>query len=232
MKLRQYLLAAASMAVFCGATAAQAEVTTAASVGAYSDYRLRGVSLSDKRPVMQGSIELGLPVTENVSVFVGVWGSSLDEDAGFGALETDYYVGAKGKVGELGWSAKYLRLVYYDADGLDFDQYAGELTYPLGPISGAVGFVHDEYTPGHSTYLYASAGYTFPDTPFAVKGTLGYEDGTFYDDKINWGLGVSYTYKNVTAGLEYQETNRDVFFPATGKDLGDGTVVFSLTSAF
>jgi len=230
--LRTYLAATAALvALGATASAAQAEITTAASVGVYTDYRLRGVSLSDKEGVLQGSVEGGVPINENFSLFAGVWASSLDTQAGFGAVETDWYVGAKGKVGDIGWSAKYLRLVYYDADGLDFDQFAGEVTFPVGPISGAVGVVYDSYTPGDSTYLYATAGYAFPETPFAVKATLGYEDGTFYNNKMNWGLGVTYTYKSITLGAEYIDTNRKVL-TSTGKDLGDSTVVFSISSAF
>lgn len=226
------LLAAAAAASLSGvAGAAHAEITTSGSVGAYTDYRLRGVSLSDKTPVMQGSLEFGLPVSENVSLFAGVWGSSLDEDAGFGALETDWYIGAKGSVGDIGWSAKYLRLVYYDAKGVDFDQFAGEVTFPVGPVSGAVGVVYDSYTPGDSTYLYATAGYAFPETPFSVKGTLGYEDGTFYDDKVNWGLAATYTYDKFAFTLEYIDTDTEVL-TGTGKDLADSTVVVSLSAAF
>lgn len=231
-KLRKHLMAVAALAALTGAAgAAHAEVTTAGSVGIFSDYRLRGVSLSDKEGVLQGSLEAGVPINDNVSLYAGVWASSLDVDAGFGAVETDWYVGAKGKVGEVGWSAKYLRLVYYDATGLDFDQYAVDVTFPIGPVSGGVGIVHDSYTPGDSTYVYASAGYTIPDTPVSVKGTLGYEDGTFYEDKLSWGLGVSYTYKSITIGAEYIDTDTEVLAP-TGKDLGDATVVISLTSAF
>jgi uncharacterized protein (TIGR02001 family) len=221
------VLAAASMA-----GAAQAEVTTAATVGVFSDYRLRGVSLSDRKPVLQGSLEAGLPINEAISIYAGVWASSLDKDAGFGASETDWYGGAKGTVGKVGWSAKYLRLVYYDAKGLDFDQYAAEVTFPVGPIGGAVGMVHDEYTPGHSTYLYGSASYAFPDTPFAMKGTLGYEDGSGYNDKINWGLGATYTYQKLAFGLEYQDTNRTVPSSNGKHNLAGSTAVFSITSAF
>jgi uncharacterized protein (TIGR02001 family) len=230
-RLRLQLLAGCVLAAGFAASAAQAEVTTAASIGVFSDYRLRGVSLSDKKPVLQGSLEAGVPVSDSVSLFAGVWASSLDKDAGFGASETDWYAGAKGTIGKIGWSAKYLRLVYYDAKGLDFDQYAAEVTFPVGPLGGAIGVVHDEYTPGHSTYLYGAASYAFPDTPFAVKGTLGYEDGTSYNDKINWGIGASYTYQKITVGLEYQDTNRTV--PgSTGKNLAGSTAVFSVTSAF
>ncbi len=230
--LKTCLLAAtvaASLSAVAGA--AQAEVTTAGSIGLYTDYRLRGVSLSDKAGVMQGSLEFGLPVSENLSLFAGVWGSSLDEDAGYGALETDWYIGAKGSAGDIGWSAKYLRLVYYDATGLDFDQFAGEVTFPVGPVSGAVGVVYDSYTPGDSTYLYAAAGYAFPDTPFSVKGTLGYEDGTFFDDKINWGLAATYTYDKFAFSLEYIDTDTKTL-TSSGDNLSGSTVVFSLSSAF
>lgn len=228
-----FLTAASALALTFAASAAHAEVYTAGSVGGFSDYRLRGVSLSEKNPVIQGSLEIGASVTENVSVFAGVWASSLDVDAagGFGSLETDFYVGAKGTSGDFGWSAKYLRLVYTDGVG-DFDQYAVEGTYPIGPLGGALGVVYDDYgVGGESTYVYTSLGYTFPDTPFAVKAGVGYEDGTYYDGKVNWSLGATYTFKKLVFGLEYIDTNEDLNGPSA-KDIGGSTAVFSISSSF
>ncbi len=228
-----FLTAASALVLTLAASAAHAEVYTAGSVGGFSDYRLRGVSLSEKNPVIQGSLEIGTSVTENISVFAGVWASSLDVDAagGFGSLETDFYVGAKGTAGDFGWSAKYLRLVYTDGVG-DFDQYAVEGTYPIGPLAGALGVVYDDYgTAGDSTYVYSSLGYTIPDTPFAVKAGVGWEDGAFYDGKTNWSLGATYTYKKLVFGAEYIDSDVDIDGPSED-DIGGSTVVFSVSSSF
>ena len=233
MKLNKLALAigASVLAMATVSVANAQEIKTAGSVGGFSDYRLRGVSLSDKEPVIQGSLEAEVVISESLSAFGGVWASSLDTEAGFGSLETDFYVGAKGTVNDFSWKATYLRLYYHDARGLDFDQYAVEVGHPVGPFSGGAGIVHDAYTPGTSTYYWGSLGYAFEDTPFSMKATLGYEDGDIYDGKVNWGLGVSYAFDKLSLNLEYIDTDTSVPTFA-GKDLADSTVVFSVTSAF
>ncbi|MDP3175918.1 MAG: TorF family putative porin [Phenylobacterium sp.] len=234
MKIRTWISAAPAVLLVASAGLAHAEVKTSASIGAYSDYRLRGMSLSDKTAVMQGSIEASVPLSDNVSIFAGLWGSSLDKEAGAGALEADLYGGVAVTTGDLSWKATYLRIVFPDdspAD-IDFDQYAASVSFPLGPVGGTVGVVHDEYNGGtQSTYVYGSGSYTVPDTPLSLKATLGYEDGDPFDGKWNWGLGVGYTYKAVTFGLEYIDTDTQTI-AATVKDLTDSTVVVSLTSSF
>lgn len=234
MKLNKTaLIIGASVLAMAAASAASAqEIKTAVSVGGFSDYRLRGVSLSDEEPVIQGSIEGEVAFNDSFSAFGGVWASSLDTEGGFGALETDFYVGAKGKISELTWKATYLRLYYHDARGLDFDQYAFEVGHPIGPFSGAAGVVRDEYDPGNSTYIWGSLGYAFADTPFSVKALVGHEDGAYgFDDKVNWGLGASYAFQKLSFNLEYIDTNKEVFGP-TGKDLAGSTLLVSVTSAF
>lgn len=234
MQIKLWIGAAGAALLVASAGAAHAEMKTSASIGAFSDYRLRGMSLSDKTAVMQGSIEASVPLSDSVSVFAGLWGSSLDKDAGAGALEADLYGGVAVTTGDISWKATYLRIVFPDdspAD-IDFDQYAASVSFPLGPIAGTLGVVHDEYNGGtQSTYVYASGGYTIPDTPVALKATLGFEDGDPFNEKWNWGLGASYTYKAVTFGVEYIDTDTKTL-SATGKDLTDSTVVVSLTSAF
>ena len=224
---------ASVLALGLASTAANAqEFSTAASFGGYSDYRLRGVSLSDKEGVIQGSFDGTVKFSDSFSVFAGAWASSLDTEAGFGSLEVDFYAGAKGAIGDLSYKGTVLRLYYPDARGVDFDQYAFEVGYPIGPLSGAAGIVYDDYDPGQSTYLWASLGYTFPDTPFSVKALIGHEDGAYgFDDKVNYGLGVSYAFEKLSLNAEYIDTNKTVLGP-TGKDLADGTVVLSITTAF
>jgi uncharacterized protein (TIGR02001 family) len=212
---------------------ASAQVTLSGNVGFYSDYRLRGVSQTDGNLAIQGAIEAAVPLGESVTLFGGVWASSLDKDVGFGGLETDIYAGLKGKMGDLGWSAKYIRLVYVDQSNVDFDQYAAEVTYPIGPIGASLGVVHDVYNGGgDSTYIYGGGSYTFPETPFSVRAQLGYEDGSFYNEKWNWGIGATYTYKQVSLSLDYIDTDQDVYFPGLSDNQADETVVVAVTAAF
>lgn len=224
--------AALALGMMTGAAQA-GELALTGNVGFYSDYRLRGVSQTDGNLAIQGAIEAAIPLSESISVFGGVWASSLDKDVGFGGLETDVYAGLKGKAGDLGWTVKYIRLVYVDQDDVDFDQYVAEITYPLGPVGASLGVVHDEYNGGgQSTYVYAGGSYAFPDTGFSVRGQVGYEDGDAYDNKWNWSLGGGYTYKQVTFALDYIDTNKDVYFPGLTDNQSDATVVATVSAAF
>lgn len=201
-------------------------------VGFYTDYRLRGASLSDTKPVIQGVVEAEVPLNETVSLYGGVWGSSLDKDAGAGAMETDLYAGVKAKFGDVAVKARYLRLVFHDASNIDFDQYEVGLSAPVGPVKLGVGSVHDEYNGGgHSTYVYTSAGYSIPKTGIGLNALVGYEDGTNWHNKWNWQLGASYTTGAVTFGAAYIDTNK---FSANsyGKNRAGSTVVGSISAAF
>lgn len=174
-----------------------------------NDYRLRGASLSDTKPVIQGSLEIGVPLGEDISAFGGVWGSSLDKDAGAGAMETDLYAGLQGNFGDVKVRARYLRLVFHDAKNRDFDQFEVGVSAPVGPLTWSVGSVHDEYNGGgHSTYVYTAAAYPIGKTGLSTKALVGYEDGTNWNNKINWSLGVSYARGHFLVGVDYIDTNK------------------------
>jgi uncharacterized protein (TIGR02001 family) len=197
-----------------------------------TDYRLRGASLSDKKPVIQGVVVADVPINDTFSLYGGVWGSSLDKDAGAGAMETDLYAGVQAKFDKVTVKARYLRLVFHDVKDLDFDQFEGSVAFPAGPLGMTVGSVHDEYNGGgHSTYGYARAGYAIPDTGVGLSGLIGYEDGSNWKSKVNWGLGATYTTGPVTFGAQYIDTNK--FSPTSrGTNRAGSTVVFSVGGAF
>ncbi|SFG30917.1 conserved hypothetical protein [Novosphingobium sp. CF614] len=195
-----------------------------------NDYRLRGASLSDTQPVIQGSVEAGVPLAENVSAFAGIWASSLDKDAGAGAMETDLYAGLRGKLGGVNVRARYLRLVFHDAKNIDFDQYEIGLSAPAGPFKLGLGSVHDEYNGGgHSTYVYTNASLPISDSGFAVKGLVGYEDGSRWNDKVNWSLGLSYAKGHFLVGADYIDTNK--YAPASNGDNRAGATVVAYIGA-
>jgi conserved hypothetical protein, proteobacterial len=234
--LRKIALAGAALAGgltgLSGQAHAEGVVKFSGGAGFYTDYRLRGASLSDTKPVIQGVVEAEVPLNDTFSVYGGIWGSSLDKDAGAGAMETDFYAGIKAKVGDVTMKARYLRLVFHDANDIDFDQFEVGVSAPVGPVSLGVGAVHDEYNGGgHSTYVYTSAGYKIADTGIGLNALVGYEDGTGWDDKVNWQLGATYTTGPVTFGAAYIDTNK---FSANsyGKNRAGSTVVGSISAAF
>lgn len=234
--IRNGVLAGIAIAGLAGASAASAQdadpVSFSGGVTLLTDYRLRGASLSDNEPVIQGVVEAKVPLNDTVSLFAGIWASSLDKDAGAGAMETDIYGGIQARFGDVNVRARYLRLVFHDAENIDFDQYEAGVTAPVGPVTAGLGIIHDQYNGGgHSTYVYSSAAYAIPETGLSVKGLVGYEDGSRWDDKVNWALGAFYTYKSVTFGANYIDTNR--FSPnSKGENRAKGAVIFSIGASF
>lgn len=232
MKISKLALSAgAALAVLVGAGAAQAEVTTSGSIGAFSDYRLRGISLSNMTPVMQGSMEIATDLAPGLKAFAGVWGSSQDKEAGAGALEVDLYGGLSGSASGFDWKATYLKIKFPDEPAINFDQYAATVSHAIGPASGSLTIVHDDYGALSSTYYQAGLGYSLPKTPFGFSATYGYEDGDIFDGKSNWGLGVTATYQKFKLGAEYIDTNQTLL-NQSGKDRAGATVVVSLTAGF
>src|SRR3546814_12658525 len=79
------LLAAGAAAPTAGSIQAQAQdagsepVILTGGVTFLTDYRLRGASLSDNKPVIQGGVSAKIPVAGAFSNYGGSWGSSLDQ---------------------------------------------------------------------------------------------------------------------------------------------------------
>jgi uncharacterized protein (TIGR02001 family) len=102
-------------------------------------------------------------------------------------------------------------------------------------------------------YVWGDAALPIASTPLTVKGHLGYSDGNPglgpngtsvapTGKYLDWLLGVDATWKNLTLGVAYIDTDistadRVPLLPnfgtvASGKSISDSTVVFSLTAAF
>jgi uncharacterized protein (TIGR02001 family) len=54
-----------------------------------TDYVFRGVSQTDSKPAVQGSLDYAHPI----GIYLGVWGSNVNSDISKGGVELDYYIG-------------------------------------------------------------------------------------------------------------------------------------------
>ncbi|MGR4862190.1 TorF family putative porin [Caulobacter sp. LARHSG274] len=202
-----------------------ASVTAEGGLVAVSDYRFRGLSLSDRRPALQAD----LTVSHKSGAYVSVFASTIDEygqDAsGKGAtVELDYTAG---------WA--------FAAAGLDFDVAASAYTYPggvgvnyvelpaqasktLGAWTGSVGFA---YAPEQHAldrdnwYLWTGLDYNGAALPMALSARIGREDGAFADQKTDWSLSASRTWGHLQASAAYVDS-----------DQGGGGLVLSLAARF
>lgn len=209
MKIR-LLAGAACLAISCFAVAnpaaaeeeATSPITVSGSVAMTTDYRYRGVSMSDKDLAIQG----GLTVSHDSGIYVGAWASNLAGWGTFGGSNTELDLSA-------GYSAEITSGVTADVglvwimfpggvDTTDFAELHATISGDVGPVSVGVGVnyapkqealgmwyssgledaIYDEGAKGDNFYVHGELGASIPDTPLSLNAHLGYSDG-------NAGLG-------------------------------------------
>jgi uncharacterized protein (TIGR02001 family) len=203
---------------------AEGPFTVSGGIAVVSDYRFRGVSLSDKDFAVQPTLTL----SHESGFYVGVWGSNVAENPGED-VEVDLYAGFAG-----GDTVTYdLGVTYYMYPGVSAFNYAeiiGKVGTTFGPVSlgGMLAYAPSQDGTGNTDNVYVgtNASIGIPDTPLTFTGSVGYEDGAFGDDKIDWSLGVTAEVKGFTLGASYVDTNRFV------GGLGKAGAVFSISYGF
>jgi uncharacterized protein (TIGR02001 family) len=203
---------------------AEGPFTVSGGVAVVSDYRFRGVSLSDKDFAVQPTLTL----SHESGLYVGVWGSNVAENPGED-VEVDLYAGFAG-----GDAVTYdLGVTYYMYPGVSAFNYAeiiGKVGTTVGPatVGAMLAYAPRQDGTGNTdnVYIGTNASIGIPDTPLTFTGSVGYEDGAFGDDKIDWSLGVTAEVKGFTLGASYVDTNRFV------GGLGKAGAVFSISYGF
>ncbi len=219
-------------------------LTITGGVTGVSQYRFRGISLSDEKPALQGTINLN----HKSGFYVGAWSSSLD---GFGELggsniELDLYGGYKKDVGA-GFVTD-VGLLYYAYPGSKggnfefFEPYAN-VAKAIGPGTAKVGvaFAPSQKALGNHSNLYTFGEYALPlkGTPITLNSHVGYSKGktalTPGDHYLDWSLGASAAWRNLTFGASYVDTNisrRDALSVGATKDIVDRAIVLSVGASF
>jgi uncharacterized protein (TIGR02001 family) len=210
-----------------------------------SDYRFRGISQSDRRFAVQGTLSLG----HSSGFYATIWGSSIDDYVAAGSdQEIDLIMGWKRTWGSTTLDVGVLYYYYPGGEtivpGLDTDFFE-----PYVSVSQAVGPVTlkatANYAPSQSA-LSVGAGdednlYLAGDVSatlghgFAVSGHVGHSFGPSYltigDGYTDWNLGVSYTTGPLTVGVQYVDTD-GTFTTLTGRNASGAGVVGSVGVAF
>ncbi len=233
--MKNVLKVTVSAAVLSGAamiavpSAAQAQEVSA-NVSLVSNYVYRGLTLSGGTPAIQGGIDLNF----DTGFYVGTWASSIDTITG-NEIELDFYMGYGGELG----------------NGLEFD--LGVLAYTMtgagpgtswddtilpelyasvgGPIGPAGWTLSAAYIPdiwnAPTDNIYVSFGVDLPfgDSPFYGMASIGYEDGFWGDDKIDWMVGLGFTWNILDFNLSYVGSDDDTL----GKY---DTILFGVTASF
>lgn len=213
-------------------------ISVSGSATLVSDYRFRGVSLSSENVAIQGA----MTVSTDIGFYAGFWGSSIETFTNPPpALLPDEITGAEAEIDVVfGYSTSFDALslnvgttYFHFPGGIDVDYWEPYLNlgYGSGPLSASVlvAYAPDQDDIGGEDNIYLNGGLSYAlesmPIPLSFSASLGYEDGAFGDDKLDWSLGVSATVYGVDLGVSYVDTDID-------GDLTDATVIGSIGVSF
>jgi uncharacterized protein (TIGR02001 family) len=239
--------------------APEPEFTVTGNLGVFSDYRFRGISQTNKRPAIQGGIDLNT----KWGLYAGNWNSNVDSAAYSGSsIEMDFYGGWKTTWEGFGFDVGVL-YYYYPGSG-DQNAYPGSFKVDntelyiggsWGPLALKYSYAVSDFFGVPDTagayYILLSGAHDFGNG-FAVNASVGYQGGlkngasgyssclTEMNGQVScsvtdWKLGGTYTIDGWAIGLAYVSTNRDVTFgtaAASNRNLSGGTAVVSVTKSF
>ena len=218
-----------------------------------SDYRFRGISQSNKRFAVQGTINL----THESGFYVGTWGSSIDDYVATGSdAEIDLYGGYKynfsGTTADVG-----ILYYYYPGSGggtSDFVEPYASLSHSFGPVGAKVGAAYAPKQHGlrcdydlrckgrvreDNLYLYGEGSFAVPNTGFSITGHVGHDNGRSYltnglKDYWDWNVGASYAWHGLTFGISYVDTDikKSEFVTGTGRSPVKAGVVPTIGASF
>jgi uncharacterized protein (TIGR02001 family) len=240
------------------ATAAPSPWDIAFGTAFTSDYVLRGISQSNRKPAVQGYFEVDYTVNDWLKLYAGIWGSSL---ASYNAnAEIDPNGGARLTFGNFGLDVGYI--YYYYPDGTagtnaygSFGEFYAKPSYKVNDwltfaaiVDGGNDFNHGYLITGskNAYYYSGSATITLPITlPYGITVSLNPEIGRqvyrcttgvgacpTVSAYTYWDVGLDFVYKAMTLDLRYWDTSKHNTFiaPAAfgGKDLAGSTFVATL----
>jgi uncharacterized protein (TIGR02001 family) len=214
-----------------------------------TDYRFRGLSQTNLHPAIQGSVTL----SHKSGIYASAWSSSIDDYVAAGSdQEIDLILGYKKTFG--GTTLDVGALYYlYPASKEFIPGYASDFVEPYVALSHTLGPVTAKatvnYAPKQRALSFANPKDDNLYGALDLSGSLGSSGmgltahlghnftksflsaGRKYTD---WGVGATYTWKQMTVGVSYVDTNlpKNWATSLTGKDIGKAGIVASLGVSF
>ncbi|MBJ7254049.1 MAG: hypothetical protein JHD25_04655 [Sphingomonadaceae bacterium] len=235
LKLASMSVALSAIAMSAPAFAQEADdeaagpVTLTGGVAVVSDYRFRGVSLSDK----DFAVQPYLTVKHESGLYVGAWGSNISENAG-DDVEVDLYAGFAGGE-DMTYDIGATYYMYPGVSSLNYVEFTGKLGSTYGPATVGVqlSYAPSQDNTGNVDNIYfgTNATIALPNSPISIVGSMGVEDGAFTagSEKVDWSLGLTAAVSGFTLGVSYVDANRRTIF---APEDSSGGVVFSVSYGF
>ena len=219
------------------------DLTFSGGVSLVSQYRFRGLGLSDEKPALQGTINLN----HKSGPYAGLWASSTD---GFGELggsnlELDLYAGTKVLLGKATLDVGLLYYAYPGSTGGNFEFFEpyANISLPIGPATTKLGAAfapaQDAIGGNSNIYLFNDNSLPLKGTPLSLTSHIGWSKGDTTlspgGDYLDWSLGAAASWRKLTFGLAYVDTNisrTQAVAAGANRDIVDKAVVLSLGATF
>ena len=206
-----------------------------------SDYRFRGFSQTNEEATIQGSFT----VSHESGVYVGVWGSGIGfgQAAGGSGTEIDVVAGfAKEVTSGVTFDVGATLYLYPGIPDSTIIEPYFAVTGTVGPatIKGGIAWApkgQDSLGDFSSVYVYSDAAVGIPSTPVKLKAHLGYAKsdsilGGLDGEVVDYSIGAEVTWKVLTLGVSYVNTDETTALGWKDAIGADGAVLFSLGAAF
>lgn len=215
------------MAVPAFAAEEDAPLTLEFELGVVSDYRFRGLSLSNEEAALQGGVTASLAN----GAYGYVWASTIDEygagaDGKGATVEVDFVLGWAGSVAGFDVDASAQLYAYPGGSDVNYVEFPVSVSRAAGDWRWSLGaaYAPAQRALGHDDNSYGWAAIAWEGAPLQVQLRAGYEDGAYAPGgKWDWSAGVSRAFGPVVAGVAYVDSDD----PANAAG-----IVASLTATF
>lgn len=220
-----------------------AALSVEGAITVVSDYRFRGISLSDGHAAAQGTVT----ARHRSGVYAGAWASTLD---GFGELggsnlELDLYAGVRRPLAGGTLDAGLLYYAYPGSSGGDFEFFEPYASFSrsYGPVTAklSAAFAPAQGALGGNSNLHVAADLSvaLPGTPITFRAHGGRSQGDTplspTGGYFEWQLGAELAWRGLVLGLAYIDTNlsaSDAIAVGASHNIVAPTLVLSLTGSF
>jgi uncharacterized protein (TIGR02001 family) len=236
-------LAASTLAMTSTAMAWESEDgqhATSASVALSSDYRFRGISFSDNKPAVSGSLDYA----HASGLYAGIWMTSNSFEG-----ETNIYGGYSADIGDTGLSydVGVLRYIFPGNSEFNNNEFYGSLSYSYF----TAGIAYDPDWEGNDeAAIYYSLGFDYElPAGFGLFASYGYTDfdsdlkdvvGAGESGYADWSIGITKNFIGFDWSLAYIDVDSDgqtIYSGANSyggldKSASDDTVVLTIGKSF
>ncbi|PKP93380.1 MAG: hypothetical protein CVT77_05860 [Alphaproteobacteria bacterium HGW-Alphaproteobacteria-16] len=210
--------------------------TISGSATVVSDYRFRGFSQTNEEATIQG----GFSIEHDSGFYVGTWGSGVGFANG---SEVDVFAGFSTEVSSgLTFDIGATLYLYPGAsDSTIIEPYAS-VSGDIGPASLKVGVAwapkgQDALADFGAVYIFSDLGVGIPGTPLTAKAHVGFAKsdsflGGLDGEVVDYSIGVEASWKALTFGISYVNTDETTAFGWKDSIGADGAVLFTLGASF